>query len=64
MREKRIDETMLCVRIAEHHRCEIPASILAAAQTETALTAASSGCLERLAAEPSLRDEVATITAG
>jgi len=68
MGHKRIDETMLYVHIAENHRREIPASILAAAQTETdpdrrvlrMLGARGS----HVAAEPSLREEVATITAG
>ena len=68
MGHKRIDETMLYVHIAENHRREIPPSILAAAQTETdpdrrvlqMLGARGS----HVAAEPSLREEMATITAG
>ena len=34
MGHKRIDETMLYVHVAENHRREIPASILAAAHGE------------------------------
>jgi len=68
MGHKRIEETMLYVHVADNHRREIPEGILVAGAGATAPDIRIVQMLgargSHVAAEPSLREEMATITAG